>query len=219
MQEKENKKNVKINIRSIIIEGELTIPESSSGLVLFAHGSGSSRFSPRNNYVAKILQKNNLATLLVDLLTKEEDLNYEKRFDINLLADRLVEITDWLKENEETKNLKIGYFGASTGAAAAIKAAASQKKNISAIVSRGGRVDLADNQLSEIEAPTLLIVGENDDFVVELNKDAFSKINCMKQLSLIPKATHLFEEPGTLEEVAIQATKWFVKFFDYNKEL
>lgn len=212
MPEKEIKKTIEIKINSIIIQGELTIPQNTSGLVLFAHGSGSSRFSPRNNYVAKILQKNKLATLLVDLLTKKEDLNYENRFDINLLSERLIKITDWLKENEETKNLKIGYFGASTGAAAAIKAAATEKNNVLAIVSRGGRVDLADKQLTEIKAPILLIVGENDDFVIEANKYAFQKINCKKQLSLIPDASHLFEEPGTLEEVAKQAAEWFSRF-------
>ena len=212
MPEKEIKKTVNIKIDSVIIEGELTIPENPTGLVLFAHGSGSSRFSPRNNYVAKILQKEKLATLLVDLLTKEEDLSYESRFDINLLSERLIEITNWLKEKEETKNLKIGYFGASTGAAAAIKAAAKEKINVSAIVSRGGRVDLADKALSKIETPILLIVGENDDFVIDVNQYAFKKINCIKELSIIPNATHLFEEPGALEEVAKQATEWFLRF-------
>lgn len=204
------KKTVNIKIDSIIIEGELTIPKNTSGLVVFAHGSGSSRFSPRNNYVAQILQKNNLATLLMDLLTKEEDLDYENRFNIDLLAERLVKITHWLKETDETKDLKIGYFGASTGAAAAVKAAA--KVNVSAIVSRGGRVDLADKELSQIKAPILLIVGENDDFVIEANQYALKKINCTKELSIILKATHLFEEPGTLEEVAKQAVAWFLKF-------
>lgn len=213
MTEKEIKKTVNIKIDSIIIEGELIIPDGASGIVLFAHGSGSSRFSPRNNYVAKVLHQGNLGTLLVDLLTKVEDMDYQKRFDIGLLSDRLVGITQWLKENEETKNLKIAYFGASTGAAAAIMAAAKCKNDVCAIVSRGGRVDLATAELSELDVPTLLIVGENDDFVVELNEVALKKINCIKQLSIIPKATHLFEEPGTLEEVAIQATNWFVRFF------
>lgn len=210
MPEKEIKKTVNIKIDSVIIEGELTIPENASGLVLFAHGSGSSRFSPRNNFVAQILQKEKLATLLVDLLTKQEDLTYESRFDINLLSERLIVITNWLKENEETKNLNIGYFGASTGAAAAVKAAV--KSDISAIVSRGGRVDLADKELAEVETPILLIIGENDDFVIDVNQYAFKKLNCTKELSIIPKATHLFEEPGALEEVAEQAAKWFLKF-------
>lgn len=204
------KEEISIKINSIIIEGELTIPENSNGIVLFAHGSGSSRFSPRNNFVAEILQKNNLATFLIDLLTKEEDLIYESRFDIDLLAERLIRVTDWLKESNETKNLNIGYFGASTGAAAAVKAAV--KCEVSSIVSRGGRVDLADKELSKIETPILLIVGENDDFVVDVNEYAFKKINCTKELSIIPKATHLFEEPGALEEVAKQATKWFLNY-------
>lgn len=218
MPEKEIKKTLNIKIKSVIIEGELIIPKNALGLVLFAHGSGSSRFSPRNNYVAKILQKGNLGTLLVDLLTKSEDVNYNRRFDIELLSERLIEITKWLKESDETKNLKIGYFGASTGAAAAIKAAAVQRDNVSAIVSRGGRVDLAGSQLSEIEAPTLLIVGENDDFVIEVNEEALKKINCTKQLSIIPNATHLFEEPETLEEVAKQTVQWFTKCFSRSNE-
>jgi len=212
MSEKEIKKTIQIKINSVIIEGELTIPENPTGLVLFAHGSGSSRFSPRNNYVAQIMQKENLATLLVDLLTKQEDLSYESRFDINSLSGRLVEITKWLKEAEDTKNLNLGYFGGSTGAAAAVKAAAKEKTNVSAIVSRGGRVDLAESELSEIETPILLIVGENDNFVIDVNQYALKKINCTKELSIIPKATHLFEESGTLEEVARQATEWFLKF-------
>lgn len=211
MSNLEIKKTIHIKIDSITIEGELTIPEKPLGLILFAHGSGSSRFSPRNNYVAQVLQKSNLATLLVDLLTKEEDTNYEMRFDIDLLSERLIEVTKWLKQNKETQNLKIGYFGASTGAAAAINAAA--KENVSAVVSRGGRVDLAEQQLANIEAPTLLIVGGNDDFVLEINQLAFKKIKCEKQLSIVPNATHLFEEPGTLEEVAKLASTWFVKYF------
>jgi len=212
----EIKKTINIQISSIMIEGELAIPQNVLGIVVFAHGSGSSRFSPRNNFVAQVLQKNNLATLLVDLLAKEEDLSYNRRFDISLLAERLIQITDWIKESEETKNLKVGYFGGSTGAAAAILAAAAQKDKISAVVSRGGRVDLAESQLSQIQTPILLIVGENDEFVVELNQEAFKKINCTKKLSLIPNATHLFEEPGTLEEVARQAAQWFVKYFKEN---
>lgn len=213
MAEQEIKKIINVKIDSITIEGELTLPKNALGIVVFAHGSGSSRFSPRNNYVAKVLQAENLGTLLVDLLTKEEDLDYEMRFDINLLTQRLIEITKWLKENPETKLLKLGYFGASTGAASAIKAAARQKEDIYAIVSRGGRVDLADKELATIEAPTLLIVGENDDFVLEINEYALRKINCTKELSIIPNATHLFEEPGALEEVARQASLWFLKHF------
>lgn len=212
MSENKIKKTINIKIDSFSIEGELTIPENAHGVVLFAHGSGSSRFSPRNVFVAEVLQNNNLATLLIDLLSKVEDLDYERRFDIDLLAERLIKITDWLKENEESKSFKIGYFGASTGAAAAIKAAVVRKNEISAIVSRGGRVDLAESELSRIESPILFIVGENDDFVLELNEIAYKKTNCEKELSIIPDATHLFEEPGALEEVAAQATKWFSKY-------
>lgn len=210
MPDDEIKKTLDINIDNVMIEGELTIPQDASGLILFAHGSGSSRFSSRNNFVAKVLQKYNLATFLVDLLTKEEDLNYEKRFDIDLLSDRLASLSKWFKENQETKNLKIGYFGASTGAAAAIKAA--EKNNVKTIVSRGGRVDLAGKELSDIKIPTLLIVGEKDDFVVDVNKEALHKIKGVKELSVIPNATHLFEEPGALEDVAKQAADWFYKY-------
>lgn len=213
MSKNEIQKTISIDIDSTVIEGELAIPEKALGLVLFAHGSGSSRFSPRNTYVAQALQQGNLATLLVDLLTKEEDADYEARFDIDLLAQRLIAVTDWLKQNEETKNLKIGYFGASTGAAAAIKAAVKQKNNVVTIVSRGGRVDLAEQELPKIEVPTLFIVGKNDDFVVEINVLAFKHIKAAKHLSLIPNATHLFEEPGALEEVAKQTKEWFVKIF------
>lgn len=210
MSDEKSKKIVNIKIDSIVIEGELTIPQNALGLVLFAHGSGSSRFSPRNNYVAQVLQKNNLATLLVDLLTKEEDMDYDMRFDIDLLSERLIHTTHWIKQNKETNNMNIGYFGASTGAAAAVNAAVTE--SISAIVSRGGRVDLAEQNLSKINAPILLIVGKNDNFVLGVNEIAFEKIKCEKQLSIIPNATHLFEEPGTLEEVARLASLWFVQF-------
>lgn len=206
------KKLVHLKVDSTRIEGELAIPKNASGLVLFAHGSGSSRFSPRNIYVAEVLQKNRMATFLIDLLSKVEDLDYKKRFDIDLLSERLVKVTEWLRENDETKNLKIGYFGASTGAAAAVKAAAAQKDEISAVVSRGGRVDLASEELSQIESPILLIVGESDGFCLNANVLAYKKINCTKELSIIPQASHLFEEEGTLEEVAIQAAKWFLKY-------
>ena len=146
------------------------------------------------------------------MLTKIEDLDYKKRFDIDLLSDRLIRVTDWLDIDNETKDLKIGYFGASTGAAAAVIAAALEKTKISAIVSRGGRVDLAYDTLTQIKSPILFLVGENDDFVIEINKIAYEKIHCTKELSIIPNASHLFEEPGTLEEVAVQAAKWFLKF-------
>lgn len=215
MSENIIKNPINIKIGSLILEGDLTIPFNADSLVLFAHGSGSSRFSPRNIYVSEVLQKKGLATLLVDLLTRVEDLNYEKRFDIDLLAERLVKITDWLKNYDKTNNLKVGYFGASTGAAAAIKAAAAKTNEIFAIVSRGGRVDLAPNELSRIVSPILLIVGEEDDFCVAVNTLAYKEINCEKELSIIPEASHLFEEPGTLEEVAVLAAKWFLK----HKEL
>lgn len=213
MSEIEFQKIINIKMDSLMLEGEIVIPKDAKGLVLFAHGSSSNRFSPRNNYVAQVLHKSNLATLLVDLLTNQEDQDYEYRFDVDLLSERLIKITEWLKNHLETKNLKVGYFGASTGAAAAVKAAAVEKNNISAIVSRGGRVDLADMDLSEIEAPILLIVGEYDDFVVEVNQYAFKKIKCQKHLSIIPGATHLFEEEGTLAEVARQSAEWFVECF------
>jgi len=212
----EIKKTISIQTDSVFIKGDLTIPQNAPGIVVFAHGSGSNRLSPRNNYVAKILNKNNLATLLIDLLSEKETSSYDKISDMNFLSQRLIEVTSWLKENEETKELKTGYFGASTGAAAAIKAAVKNQNKISAIVSRGGRVDLADFQLSQIESPILLIVGENDGFVVELNEQAFQKINCTKELSLVPNASHLFQEPGTLEEVARLTTQWFIKYFKEN---
>lgn len=209
MPEIEIKKLLTINVDSVSLEGELIIPPNARGLVLFVHGSGSSRFSPRNNFVAKVLQQNYLATFLVDLLTQKEDLDYDYRFNIDLLSQRLVKITNFLKENDDAKDLEIGYFGASTGAAAAIKAAAIEQNDIAAIVSRGGRVDLAENELQKITAPTLLIVGERDDFVVDVNKDALKKLKFTKKISIISDATHLFEEPGALDQVAQQATEWF----------
>lgn len=209
MSETETKKLLNIKVDLVNLEGELTVPQNAAGLVIFVHGSGSSRFSPRNNYVAQVLQESNLATFLVDLLTKTEDLDYEYRFNIDLLTERLVKITEYFEGNEETKDLKIGYFGASTGAAAAIKAAVMEKNDISAIVSRGGRVDLAENELPGIKSPILLIVGEKDDFVIEVNKEALKKIKSTKKISVIPDATHLFEETGALEEVAKEATQWF----------
>ena len=204
-----NEKIIHIETGMAVIEGALNITQNALGIVLFAHGSGSSRFSSRNNYVAQVLQKNNLATLLIDLLTKEEDMDYDNRFDIDMLSERLIETTKWLKKNDETKNLKIGYFGASTGAAAAINAATVE--SVYAVVSRGGRVDLAEENLSKVKVPTLLIVGGDDDFVLEVNKEALKKINAEKELAIIPHATHLFEEPGTLEKVAELTAQWFVK--------
>lgn len=189
-----------------VIEGALSIPDQAYGLILFAHGSGSSRHSPRNNFVARILNSNGLATLLMDLLTPEEDRNYETRFNIELLTQRLVTATNWVRTN--AKNLPIGYFGASTGAAAALRAAV-QAAGIKAIVSRGGRPDLAGDDISRVVSPVLLLVGGNDFGVIELNEDAFAQLKCTKELILVPGATHLFEEPGTLEQVANNAVKWF----------
>ena len=207
-----------------MIEGDLSLPVSDNtikGIVIFAHGSGSSRHSPRSKYVAQVLNNVGIATLVVDLLTLEEEsvdsLTKEHRFNIQLLAQRLITCTDWTSQNPELKNLKIGYFGASTGAAAALVAAAARPNVISAIVSRGGRPDLASKEvLNQIEAPTLLIVGKNDKTVINLNQKALElliRIEKRKKLILIPHATHLFEEEGALEEVAIRARGWFECFF------
>ncbi len=206
---KNEERLVHIGIDPVTLEGSLAIPGGATGLVLFAHGSGSSRLSPRNNFVAGELRKSGLATLLMDLLTKEEDAVYETRFDINLLAVRLKAATDWVMERADTEALRIGYFGASTGAAAAIQAAVSIGPAIGAVVSRGGRPDLAEPYLGRLTAPTLLIVGGSDDVVIELNRKAYGMIKAEKELVIVPGATHLFEEPGTLEEVARLAASWF----------
>lgn len=205
-------KAVEIRVSDVVLEGDLFIPADAKGIVLFAHGSGSSRHSPRNRFVAGVLQKENMATLLIDLLTKKEDSIYETRFNIDLLVTRLVEITQWLQDQAETKVLPVGYFGASTGAAAALKAAARPEVDIYAVVSRGGRPDLAESVLDKVKAPTLLIVGGDDTVVIELNQLAYRKLNSPKELVIVPGATHLFEEPGTLEEVARLATRWFQKY-------
>jgi len=203
---------VHIPAGQIALEGELLVPAKACGVVLFAHGSGSSRLSPRNNYVAKVLQQHGIGTLLFDLLTAEEDQNYATRFDITLLARRLLAATSWLQN--EAKNLRLGYFGASTGAAAALLAAAKMNGDIDAVVSRGGRPDLAGEiALSRVSAPTLLIVGSEDHVVIELNQFAYEQLNCEKQLILIQNATHLFEEPGTLQQAAQSAADWFVRHF------
>jgi putative phosphoribosyl transferase len=211
---KSSEKLVHIPEGEVMLEGALEIPEGAWGIVLFAHGSGSSRHSPRNNYVARVLREHGLATLLLDLLTPEEDLNYEMRFNIDLLAKRLLAATEWLNQQEETRKLKIGYFGASTGAAAAIQTASAMGDNISAVVSRGGRPDLAWPYLDSLKAPTLLIVGGYDEVVIGLNEKAYEKIAALKQLEIVPGATHLFEEPGTLEIVADMAAKWFGKYLN-----
>jgi dienelactone hydrolase len=196
----------------VALEGELAIPAHAAGLVLFAHGSGSSRHSPRNQYVARVLQRVRMATLLMDLLTsKEEALDSrtaELRFNIELLAQRLIGATEWLAQNSGTRELPLGYFGASTGAAAALVAAAGRQQ-IKAVVSRGGRPDLAGQALKSVKAPTLLIVGGDDVPVIELNREALAELECEKRLEIVPGATHLFEEPGKLEEVAQLARTWF----------
>ncbi len=203
---------VQIPIDSTTLEGSLAIPGQSKGLVVFAHGSGSSRFSPRNNYVAKILRQAGIGTLLMDLLTEQEDSAYETRFNIDLLTERLLLATRWVQEQPRTKDLKIGYFGASTGAAAALKAAAIEGSKIGAVVSRGGRPDLAGEALTRVQSPTLLIVGGRDTVVLQLNREALAKLKGKKELVIIPGATHLFEEPGALEEVARLATEWFKQY-------
>ena len=208
---------VRIPIDSITLEGNLIIPEGAKGIVIFAHGSGSSRHSPRNQYVAQALQKDGLATLLFDLLTVEEEkvdmLTRHLRFDIDLLANRLVNVTNWLLSNPATKDLNIGYFGASTGAAAALIAAKEHAGTIKAVVSRGGRPDLAESALIYVEAPTLLIVGGKDTQIIDLNRWALDRMIMLdKELKIVPSATHLFEEPGTLEEVARLAGEWFKRY-------
>ena len=200
---------VQIPVNGITLEGALVIPTGCSGVVLFAHGSGSSRHSPRNNFVAQMLQGAGLGTLLLDLLTREEDASYENRFDIDLLTWRLERATQWVMEQPRSESLDIGYFGASTGAAAALQAAATFGNSIGAVVSRGGRPDLAMAALPNVESPTLLIVGGLDYEVLELNRRAYQKLKVEKELEIVPGATHLFEEPGTLQEVARLAGQWF----------
>jgi dienelactone hydrolase len=200
----------------VTLEGNLVIPYSAIGIVLFAHGSGSSRYSPRNRHVAEVLQQAGLATLLLDLLTTEEeeiDLRTRHlRFDIGLLASRLVGATDWLLQNPDTQQLKIGYFGASTGAGAALVAAAKRGEVVKAIVSRGGRPDLAGSVLPEVKAPTLLIVGGDDLPVIAINEDAMAQLHSIKRLEIVPGATHLFAEPGKLTAVANLAREWFTHY-------
>ena len=201
--------NVQIIYGKLALEGILGIPPGPSGVIVFAHGSGSGRFSPRNNFVACYLQQNGLATLLLDLLTPGESEDRRKVFDIDLLADRLILAKAWLEEDTRTKKLDIGYFGASTGAGAALQAAARDPQKIQAVVSRGGRPDLAEAYLPSVTAPTLLIVGGWDEPVIEMNQSAYELLTCEKKLIIVPGATHLFEEPGTLEQVAEHARKWF----------
>jgi dienelactone hydrolase len=211
-----NEETVQIKADSALLEGSLGLPGGTQAVVIFAHGSGSSRLSKRNRFVAQVLQEAGIGTLLFDLLTEEEDTVYENRFDIPLITSRLVASTGWLKDRPQaekfgTGELKVGYFGASTGAAAALGAAAQLGPDIGAVVSRGGRPDLAMEALGQVRAPVLLIVGGLDDVVIELNRQAYALIGAEKELSIVPGATHLFEEPGTLEEVSRLATQWFLQ--------
>ena len=204
---------VQIPAAKVSLQGMLTLPDNPLGVVAFAHGSGSSRHSPRNRYVAEVLHQHRIVTLLFDLLTPREDQTYETRFDITLLTERLLAAIEWLEGNEETKGMNIGCFGASTGAAAALQAAA-KHPGVAAVVSRGGRPDLAGPQaLTLVRAPTLLIVGGRDDVVIDLNRQAYDLLDCEKKLEIVPGATHLFEEPGTLELAAEHAARWFEMHF------
>lgn len=207
---------VRIQAGAVRLEGDLTVPAAPRGVVLFAHGSGSSRFSSRNQYVAAQLQAGRLATLLFDLLTQDEEQaelqTRHLRFDIQLLADRLVAATDWLKQRADLAQRAVGYFGASTGGGAALLAAAKRPDAVHAVVSRGGRPDLAGDALESVQAPTLLIVGGADIPVIGLNRAALGQIGCAKKLEIVPGATHLFEEPGTLERVAELALGWFTTY-------
>ena len=206
-------RNVRIPIERAHLEGELNIPAGAAGVVLFAHGSGSSRHSPRNQYVARVIRESGNGTLLFDLLTPaeevEDNVTAALRFDIGLLAQRLVVATHWVSSQPETRSLGIGYFGSSTGGGAALVAAAQEGKSIAAVVSRGGRPDLAGGALARVQSPTLLIVGEYDDVVIRLNEEALARLRCEKELKIVPRATHLFEEAGALEQVAQLAADWF----------
>lgn len=213
-----NETLVRIYTRDVTLEGSLNFSANVRGVVVFAHGSGSGRFSPRNRYVAQVLQRAGLGTLLMDLLTRgEEEIDaqtHHLRFDIELLAQRLIGVVDWLEKNPATERAHIGCFGASTGAAAALIAAAERPAQIAAVVSRGGRPDLAGAVLPRVQAPTLLLVGGNDKVVLQWNRDALQLLRAEKQLEIISGATHLFEEEGALERVAELAAQWFVKYLD-----
>lgn len=210
-----NEHLIQVPVDGLSLEGALKLPDRPTGLVLFAHGSGSSRFSPRNNFVADELRRAGLGTLLIDLLTRVEDQDYERRFDIPLLTERVVAVAKWLGTQPVTRELGLGLFGASTGAAAALQAAAALPGTIQAVVSRGGRPDLAGSKaLGAVRCPTLLIVGGNDDVVIELNQQAHARLICDKELVIVPGATHLFEEPGTLEQVATLAAGWFGRYLN-----
>jgi putative phosphoribosyl transferase len=210
---------VAIPAGKVKLEGILTLPDNIRSAVIFVHGSGSSRLSPRNTFVASLLNNAGIGTLLFDLLTPEEDRIYGNRFDIDLLTERLRAATLWFNKQPRTEELPIGYFGASTGTAAALRAAADLGPAVDAVVSRGGRPDLAEQALQRVQAPVLLIVGGNDDLVIELNQRAFRMIRAEKDLRIVPRATHLFEEPGALEEVARLATMWFSRHLVSSAQL
>ena len=207
---------VQIKVGEVILDGDLCIPDQAGGIVVFAHGTGSNRYSPRNQFVAKVLREVGLATLLFGLLTVEEEaedlITGKPRFDIALLARRLIGTTDWLQSNKQTQHFRLGYFGASTGAAAALVAAVERVDIVGAVVSRGGRPDMAMSVLNSVKAPTLLVVGGNDFTVIEMNRTALAQLRSEKELVIVPGATHLFEEPGALEKVAILARDWFAKY-------
>lgn len=213
---------VQVGAGAVMLEGNMVVPPNPKGVVLFAHGSGSSRHSPRNHYVAGVLQQAGLGTLLVDLLTQQEEQvdmrTAHLRFDIGMLAERLVWATDWLAQQPQTANLRVGYFGASTGGGAALVAAAERPDSVAAVVSRGGRPDLAGPALAKVAAPTLLIVGGNDPIVIQLNQEAKAQMRGEVQLTIVPGASHLFEERGTLEEVARLARDWFLRYLPSQEE-
>jgi len=202
---------VEVHAGTVLLSGHLTLPGGARSVVMFAHGSGSSRHSPRNQFVASVLNRDRLGTLLFDLLTAEEELDRANVFDITLLARRLAEVTLWLRSELKMRHTRVGYFGASTGAGAALLAAAEPHAQIGAVVSRGGRPDLAASRLGEVRAPTLLIVGGRDELVLELNRKAKAQLRCENRLAIVPEATHLFEEPGALEIVADMASSWFTR--------
>jgi dienelactone hydrolase len=213
---------VQIPVDGTLIEGDLSVPEEIHGGIIFAHGSGSSRTSPRNRYVAEVLQSAGFATLLLDLLTEDEELldrhTARLRFNIPFLAKRLSRSTEWLREQQQFQTMRTGYFGASTGAAAALVAAAHTGNQISAVVSRGGRPDLAGEALRSVKAPTLLIVGADDQVVLDLNYDAISQLECEKNMEIVPGASHLFEEPGALEQVTRLARDWFDRYLGSREQ-
>jgi dienelactone hydrolase len=210
MKLKETHESVNISLDGVNLQGLLNINSNSHGIIIFSHGSGSGRLSPRNNYVAQRLYRKGFATFLIDLLTEQEAWKSDNRFNINLLTRRLIAVTNWVKNNPETQRLPIAYFGASTGAASALKASVHFANEIRAVVSRGGRPDLVYQDLEKVQSPTLFIVGRNDYDVVQLNSKSFTKLKCKKDMEIIPGASHLFEEPGKMEEVSNLAAGWFL---------